>query len=54
VIETVDGGIGAGDDMTNIISGEESSEVSPFLDDGTFRLANGLVVGDPGFLSRLL
>jgi hypothetical protein len=40
--------------MTNIISGEESSEVSPFLDDGTFRLANGLVVGDPGFLSRLL
>lgn len=44
--------------MTNIISeselGGESGKVSPFLDDDAFRLANGLIVGDPGFLSRLL
>ena len=40
----------AGDDETNIISGE----VTPFFNDvNSFRLANGLV-GDPRFLSRLL
>ena len=51
VIETIDWGIeSGGDDMTNI---GESGEVSSFLDDNAFRLANG-VVGDPVFLSRLL
>ena len=40
----------AGDDKTNIISGE----VTPFFNDvNSFHLANGLV-GDPRFLSRLL
>ena len=46
--------MGAGDDMTNIISGGESGEVSSFFNDNAFCLANGLVVGDPVFLSRLL
>lgn len=45
--------MGAGDDVTNIIPGGESGEVSSFLDNNAFRFANGLG-GDPGFLSRLL
>lgn len=36
--------------MTNIISEGESGETSPFVNDDAFRLANGLVVGDPRLL----